>query len=389
MDMIKTPEEVVAELDDVLKKFVFCVPPAATSRIKMHVPHPPPSEKLQDEVFEHEVRETFSSRQDILHTIVSNTKTQFPETRLIQYDCGKLQTLDTLLWNLKSEGHRVLIFTQMSRMLDIFEQFLNHHGHTYLRLDGATKIEQRQALMERFNADKRIFCFILSTRSGGVGVNLTGADTVIFYDSDWNPTMDAQAQDRCHRIGQTRDVHIYRLISERTVEENILKKAQQKRLLGDLAIEEGNFTTAFFKQNAVKELFGDGGLKSQGNDLRDLVLVREEGREEGLTNPVLITEVDSEEAPVPLTSEWEKAIEKVEEKEDIVAAKTSKAEANAELAEFDENLPLADDYRTEEDDELEKLVEELTPIEKYALTFLESVQDPAQLDQLRQAEVSF
>lgn len=64
--------------------------------------------------------------------------------------------------------------------------------------------------MERFNADKRYFCFILSTRSGGIGVNLTGADTVIFYDSDWNPTMDAQAQDRCHRIGQTRDVHIYR-----------------------------------------------------------------------------------------------------------------------------------------------------------------------------------
>jgi helicase SRCAP len=102
--------------------------------------------------------------------------------------------------------------------------------------------------MERFNADKRIFCFILSTRSGGVGVNLTGADTVVFYDSDWNPTMDAQAQDRCHRIGQTRDVHIYRLISERTVEENILKKANQKRLLGDIAIEGGNFTAATFKK---------------------------------------------------------------------------------------------------------------------------------------------
>ena len=72
------------------------------------------------------------------------------------------------------------------------------------------QVEQRQILMERFNADARIFCFILSTRSGGLGVNLTGADTVIFYDSDWNPTMDAQAQDRCHRIGQTRDVHIYR-----------------------------------------------------------------------------------------------------------------------------------------------------------------------------------
>ena len=109
--------------------------------------------------------------------------------------------------------------------------------------------------MERFNADKRIFCFILSTRSGGVGVNLTGADTVVFYDSDWNPTMDAQAQDRCHRIGQTRDVHIYRLVSDKTIEENIVKKANQKRLLGDLAIEGGNFTTAFFKKNTLQDLF--------------------------------------------------------------------------------------------------------------------------------------
>lgn len=169
-------------------------------------------------------------------------------TVLLPLPAGKLQVLDRLLWQLRGGQHRVLIFTQMTRMLDVLEQFLNHHGHTYLRLDGSTRVDQRQALMERFNADRRIFCFILSTRSGGVGVNLTGADTVVFYDSDWNPTMDAQAQDRCHRIGQTRDVHIYRLVSEETIEENILKKANQKRMLGDLAIEGGNFTTAFFKQ---------------------------------------------------------------------------------------------------------------------------------------------
>jgi hypothetical protein len=90
------------------------------------------------------------------------------------------------------------------------EAFLNYHGYVYMRLDGSTKVEMRQLLMERFNNNPKYFCFILSTRSGGVGINLTGADTVVFYDSDWNPTMDAQAQDRCHRIGQTRDVHIYR-----------------------------------------------------------------------------------------------------------------------------------------------------------------------------------
>merc|ERR1711902_34868 len=142
-----------------------------------------------------------------------------------------------------------------TKMLDVLEAFLNYHGYVYMRLDGSTRVEMRQCLMERFNNDTKYFAFILSTRSGGVGVNLTGADTVIFYDSDWNPTMDAQAQDRCHRIGQTRDVHIYRLISERSIEENIVKKANQKRLLGDLAIEGGNFTTAFFKKSTIKDLF--------------------------------------------------------------------------------------------------------------------------------------
>lgn len=160
---------------------------------------------------------------------------------------GKLQTLDGLLRRLKAGGHRVLIFTQMTRVLDVLEAFLSMHGHAYLRLDGATRVDRRQPLVDRFNADPRVFAFILSTRSGGVGLNLTGADSVVFYDSDWNPTMDAQAQDRCHRIGQTRDVHVYRLVTAATVEENILRKAEQKRALGHLAIEDGHFTTSYLR----------------------------------------------------------------------------------------------------------------------------------------------
>ncbi|CAI5734941.1 unnamed protein product [Peronospora destructor] len=129
-----------------------------------------------------------------------------------QANCGKLQQLAVLLRTLKRGGHRCFIFTQMSSMLNILEVLLNLHGHTYFRLDGATKV---QMLMERFNRDDKIFCFILSMRSGGLGINLTGADVVIFYDSDWNPAMDAQAQDHAHRIGQTRDLHIYRLVIAR------------------------------------------------------------------------------------------------------------------------------------------------------------------------------
>ncbi|KAI7901569.1 SNF2 family N-terminal domain-containing protein [Cokeromyces recurvatus] len=186
---------------------------------------------------------------DILHPIKSRLSIAFPDKRLLQYDCGKLQKLDTLLRSLAAGGHRALIFTQMTKVLDILETFLNMHGYRYLRLDGATKVEQRQVLTECFNNDKRILCFILSSRSGGLGINLTGADTVIFYDSDWNPSMDKQCQDRAHRIGQTRDVHIYRFVTEFTIEENIFKKANQKRMLDNIVIQEGDFTNDYFSKN--------------------------------------------------------------------------------------------------------------------------------------------
>jgi SNF2 family DNA or RNA helicase len=152
-----------------------------------------------------------------------------PDRKLVEYDSGKLIKLGELLKKLYANKSKALIFTQMTRMLDILEIFLNIHGFTYVRLDGSTKVELRQQIVDKFNNDKKVFCFISSTRSGGIGLNLTGADSIIFYDTDWNPAMDKQAQDRCHRIGQTRTVHIYRLITLSTIEENIFKKSIQKK----------------------------------------------------------------------------------------------------------------------------------------------------------------
>jgi len=172
----------------------------------------------------------------------------FPDRSLVQWDSGKFHKLAPLLRQLKQHAHRCLIFTQMSRMLDVLETFLCWHGHSYLRLDGGTPPGDRQRLMDRFNSDTSIFCFVLSTRSGGLGVNLTGADTVIFYDSDWNPAMDAQAMDRAHRIGQTRDVHIYRLVCGSTIEENILIKARQKQRLELVTITEGKFNSGQLRE---------------------------------------------------------------------------------------------------------------------------------------------
>lgn len=248
---------------------------------------------------------------------------QFPDRRLLQYDCGKLQALDKLLRKLQAGGHRALIFTQMTKVLDILEQFLNIHGHKYLRLDGATKVEQRQILTDRFNVDTRILCFILSTRSGGLGLNLTGADTVIFYDQDWNPAMDKQCQDRCHRIGQTRDVHIYRLISEHTIEANILRKASQKQMLDDVVIQEGEFTTDYF-QNSGQVTVQDvaGGLMGEhdeaANAAMDLVLGGVETSD---------------------TRTATKALEHAEDTEDVVAARAAEKEIQQDDADFSEAKP--------------------------------------------------
>lgn len=256
---------------------------------------------------------------DAFHEARVRLSIAFPDKRLLQYDCGKLQRLDKLLRDLQSGGHRALIFTQMTKVLDILEQFLNIHGHRYLRLDGATKIEQRQILTDRFNSDTRILAFILSTRSGGLGINLTGADTVIFYDLDWNPAMDKQCQDRCHRIGQTRDVHIYRFVSEYTIEANILRKSNQKRMLDDVVIQEGEFTTDYFNKMHVRDMIDDEALEgdAEANAAMDRVL----GGGGGGVGKVL---------------------EQVEDKEDIAAAKIAEKEmVHTDDADFDEKAAIS------------------------------------------------
>ncbi|KAJ7496688.1 SNF2 family N-terminal domain-containing protein [Mycena latifolia] len=220
--------------------------------------------------------EVAPSFDDVLHRASVKLQIAFPDPSLLQYDCGKLQQLTRLLREKKAGGHRILIFTQMTKILDILEIFLNFHGYLYLRLDGATRIEDRQYITERFNADARIFCFIASSRSGGVGINLTGADTVVFYDSDFNPQMDRQCEDRAHRIGQIRDVHIYRFVSQHTVEEAMLRKANQKRSLDDLVIQKGEFDW--------RSLFADDGALAQAlgefDDTEDALAAKVAAREE-------------------------------------------------------------------------------------------------------------
>lgn len=156
---------------------------------------------------------------------------------------GKLLLLDKLLIRLKETGHRVLIFSQMVRMLDILAEYLQYRRFPFQRLDGSIKGEIRRQALDHFNKeDSEDFCFLLSTRAGGLGINLATADTVIIYDSDWNPQNDLQAQARAHRIGQKNQVNIYRLVSKNSIEEDIVERTKQKLVLDHLVIQRMDTT---------------------------------------------------------------------------------------------------------------------------------------------------
>jgi len=180
-----------------------------------------------------------------------------PDKETLISDAGKLQVLDTLLRRLKSEGHRVLIYSQMTRVIDLLEEYMWHRKWSYMRLDGSSKISERRDMVADFQTRSDIFVFLLSTRAGGLGINLTAADTVIFYDSDWNPTVDQQAMDRAHRLGQTKQVTVYRLICKGTIEERILQRAREKSKIQKIVISGGSFKPDTLKPTEVVSLLLD------------------------------------------------------------------------------------------------------------------------------------
>ncbi|XP_023804796.1 chromodomain-helicase-DNA-binding protein 3 isoform X6 [Oryzias latipes] len=188
---------------------------------------------------------------------------------------GKLMLLQKMLRKLKEQGHRVLVFSQMTKMLDLLEDFLDHEGYKYERIDGGITGALRQEAIDRFNAPGACqFCFLLSTRAGGLGINLATADTVIIFDSDWNPHNDIQAFSRAHRIGQANKVMIYRFVTRASVEERITQVAKRKMMLTHLVVRPGLGSKAgsMTKQElddilkfGTEELFKDEGEGMKNN----------------------------------------------------------------------------------------------------------------------------
>jgi len=235
---VQTVEKYAETWRDTIVRFAF-VTPVATAPVLDHTIPPRAQQLLR-------ASDAYPLQPDFAHEARTRTAIAFPDSRLLIFDSGKLQRLTYLLRDLQAQHSRSLIFTQMTGTLNILEQFLNLLNLPYLRLDGSTPVERRQLYAAEFNRpDSKYQCMILSSRAGGIGLNLTGASSVIFYDLDWNPQMDRQCMDRAHRIGQVRDVRVFKMVSEKTVEENILRRAQQKSLLDQTVIQEGHFTTDY------------------------------------------------------------------------------------------------------------------------------------------------
>ena len=202
------------------------------------------------------------------------TANRMYEGNALVKSCGKLELLIKMMRRLKEQGHRVLIFSQMTKMLDILEDFLEFCGWKYERIDGSITGSDRQDAIDRFNAPGAPhFAFLLSTRAGGLGINLATADTVVIYDSDWNPHNDIQAFSRAHRIGQQNTVMIYRFVTRNSVEERIAQVAKKKMMLTHLVVRPGMGSTVASSVAAPNDKSGasaDKKLSAQAMSKKEL-----------------------------------------------------------------------------------------------------------------------
>ncbi|KAM4599991.1 lymphoid-specific helicase [Fundulus diaphanus] len=212
---------------------------------------------------------------------------QFKIDEQLVQTSGKLLILDRLLPALKQRGHKVLIFSQMTSILDILVDYCYLRGFLYSRLDGTMSYTERDQNIQQFFKDPEVFIFLLSTRAGGLGINLTAADTVIIFDSDWNPQSDLQAQDRCHRIGQTKPVVVYRLVTANTIDQKILERASVKRKLEQMVIHKKKFKGGKAELNQSKSCI-------DLDELRELLQARGPEKEVKSSQGKVISDKDLE-----------------------------------------------------------------------------------------------
>ncbi|XP_053536051.1 E1A-binding protein p400 isoform X2 [Ictalurus punctatus] len=343
------------EGDSLVKRLSCILPASVAPPPQLYAANPPPPYSLKQKSFVRHLREVSAPYDPEIRALARPATFELPDKRLLETDSGKLEALSILLHKLKAEGRRVLIFTQMASMLDLLETFLDHRHFTFVRLDESLSHHERQDQIKAFNRNRRFFCAVLTNRCCSAVGHVFDADTVVFYDTDLNPSMDARTQEWCDKVGRSKDIHIYRLESGNSIEEKLLKNGT-KDLIREVAAQGTDYTLAFLTQRTIQDLFEvEAGC---GEKVEEFVVLHQE------PSP-------SESIPPHVARPYIQAL-------NAIALQTLHPDQGPEkkqLEKREEQMEPGDEGEvTGEASQLEELasvVEQLTPIEKYALQYLE------------------
>ncbi|KAM3868385.1 E1A-binding protein p400 [Diretmus argenteus] len=346
-----------------LVKRLSCVVPAAVAPPPLlYAANPSVCYSLEKKSISRRFQEAAAPHSIDIHRLASRRLFHFPDLQLMQMDSGKLEALAILLQKLRSESRRVLIFTQMVKMLDILEGFLDHRQLTYVRVDESLAPEERQEYMKRFNRNRQIFCSILSNRCCSAVGTVFDADTIIFYDTDLNPSMDARTQEWCDKIGRSKDIHIYRLESGNSIEEKLLKNGT-KDLIREVAAQGTDYTLAFLTQRTIQDLFEvEAG---SGEKVEEFVVLHQEPSPSEAISPRVARPYIQALNSINLDTLSEEKRQQQEGEIEVEGEAGTEKDLDKETQAKEEPAQI---------EELNAVMEQLTPIERYALHYLEYLQ---------------
>ncbi|XP_059192801.1 E1A-binding protein p400 [Centropristis striata] len=351
-------EDRLEAANSLIKRLVCVVPPAVAQPPHLYAANPPVPFSLEKKSLHRRLQEASAAHSAGLH-LASRRLLCFSDLQLMQMDSGKLEALAILLQKLRSESHRVLIFTQMVKMLDILEAFLDYRQLTYVRVDESFTPDERQENIKKFNRNRNVFCSILTNRCCSAVGTLFDADTIIFYDTDLNPSMDARTQEWCDKIGRSKDIHIYRLESGNSIEEKLLKNGT-KDLIREVAAQGTDYSLAFLTQRTIQDLFEvEAG---SGEKVEEFVVLHQEPSASEAISPRVARPYIQALHSINLDALPEEEEQRQQADEEL-AGKES-AEDNQESESQVKEEPA-------QKEELDAVMEQLTPIERYALHYLE------------------
>ncbi|KAM7416308.1 hypothetical protein PAMA_018395 [Pampus argenteus] len=351
-------EDRLRAASSLVKRLVCVVPAAVAPPPYLYAANPPVPYSLEQKTLHRRLQAASAPHNADIHHLVTKRLFHFPDMQLMQMDSGKLEALAILLQKLKSDSRRVLIFTQMVKMLDILEAFLDYRQLTYVRVDESFTPDERQENMKRFNRNRQVFCSILTNRCCATVGTVFDADTIIFYDTDLNPSMDARTQEWCDKIGRSKDIHIYRLESGNSIEEKLLKNGT-KDLIREVAAQGTDYTLAFLTQRTIHDLFEvEAG---SGEKVEEFVVLHQEpSASEAISPRVARPYIQALHSinldALPEADEQQLGEVELTGKESAEDDQESQSQAKEEPAQIEE---------------LNAVMEQLTPIERYALHYLE------------------